>query len=120
MTSVYHPENEGKDAIETKQAGVADLDAELLEENDDLKRQNIVAEQKELTPLEAFKWNVEGDQSPCEHCLSVLTQVVRLLTAAIQFLKSLPVYQTPMILPYHATVSQPCPGESKVLANLLT
>ncbi|GKZ55771.1 hypothetical protein AnigIFM49718_000937 [Aspergillus niger] len=64
MASVYHPENEGKDAIETKQAGVADLDAELLEENDDLKRQNIVAEQKELTPLEAFKWNVEGDQSP--------------------------------------------------------
>ena len=71
MDSVHHQENEAKDAIETKQAGVTDVDAELLEENDDLKRQNIVAEQKELTPLEAFKWNVEGDQSPCEYCWPV-------------------------------------------------
>lgn len=24
------------------------------------------AEKTELTPVEAFRWNVDGDQSPCE------------------------------------------------------
>jgi hypothetical protein len=28
-------------------------------------------DETELTPAEAFKWNVEGDQSPCESKLQV-------------------------------------------------
>jgi hypothetical protein len=30
------------------------------------------AELTELTPVEAFKWNVEGDQSPCESIYTYL------------------------------------------------
>ena len=31
------------------------------------------ADKTELTPVEAFKWNVDGDQSPCEYLHEDLT-----------------------------------------------
>jgi hypothetical protein len=44
---------------------VADLEGEGYEaEKEKLVHQ---AEAVELTPQQAFAWNVDGDQSPCEH-----------------------------------------------------
>lgn len=46
---------------------VATQDVEFGEEEIDEKQILMAqAQDKELTPNEAFKWNVEGDQSPCE------------------------------------------------------
>jgi hypothetical protein len=41
----------------------ADLEAEANDHDSNLLPNR--AEQTELTPVEAFKWNVEGDESPC-------------------------------------------------------
>lgn len=42
--------------------------ADLEGEGHEAEKQRLVekAEAVELTPVEAFTWNVEGDQSPCE------------------------------------------------------
>lgn len=54
-----------KDRIDEKDTVVtSDVEGNF---DDDSKR--LVAdraEATELTPVEAFKWNVEGDQSPCK------------------------------------------------------
>lgn len=42
----------------------SDLEGHIYEESKRLVADR--AEATELTPVEAFKWNVEGDQSPCE------------------------------------------------------
>jgi hypothetical protein len=51
---------------------VLDLDAESsLEsqrEGDQSDGLLIRAEKTELIPVEAFKTNIDGDQSPCEYC----------------------------------------------------
>lgn len=51
---------------------IDDIEADASCEGDaDInEREKLVqlVEKKELTPVEAFKWNVEGDQSPCKHC----------------------------------------------------
>jgi len=39
---------------------------DLDDDSDEKKRLLSKVEETELTPMEAFKWNVEGDQSPCE------------------------------------------------------
>jgi hypothetical protein len=39
---------------------------DLDPDSDERKRLLAKVEETELTPMEAFKWNVEGDQSPCE------------------------------------------------------
>lgn len=44
-------------------AEAVDLEESLDDENKSAPRDR--AEATELTPAEAFKWNVEGDQSPC-------------------------------------------------------
>jgi hypothetical protein len=48
-----------KDGIEV--TSTSDLEADI-EENEKLIYR---AEKTELTPVEAFTWNVDGDQSPC-------------------------------------------------------
>jgi hypothetical protein len=40
-----------------------DLEAEVRDH--DPKTWSNRTERTELTPVEAFKWNVDGDQSPC-------------------------------------------------------
>lgn len=56
--------------IDEKKDGLVQADATSdLEGNSDEESKRIAldrAEATELTPVEAFKWNVEGDQSPCE------------------------------------------------------
>lgn len=51
-----------------KDDGVIEEKSLDLEENQDEDGKNLIldrADATELTPTEAFKWNVEGDQSPC-------------------------------------------------------
>lgn len=53
-----------KDRIDEKNTAIS----EDVEGNFDEESKRLVAdraEATELTPVEAFKWNVEGDQSPC-------------------------------------------------------
>lgn len=53
-----------KDRIDEKNTAIS----EDIEGNSDEESKRLVAdraEATELTPVEAFKWNVEGDQSPC-------------------------------------------------------
>ena len=70
MASDIQHDSKSTDVIETQKTDL-DFDSDLLEQNDELKKEHLIAEQQELTPVEAFKWNVEGDQSPCEMaCLS--------------------------------------------------
>lgn len=51
-----------KDSL-TKET-VVDVEGSLDNESEEMLRDR--AEATELTPAEAFRWNVEGDQSPCE------------------------------------------------------
>ncbi len=57
--------DEKKDVIGST---VKDIEADRDSKED---RRNLVdrAERTELTPVEAFEWNVEGDQSPCAYLL---------------------------------------------------
>lgn len=57
-------------AQDTIEPYVADLEGEGYEA--EKQRLVEVAEAVELTPVEAFKWNVDGDQSPCELHVSPL------------------------------------------------
>jgi len=50
----------GKDIINA--ADLSDIEADEIEES---KEALYRAEVTELTPVEAFKWNVDSDQSPC-------------------------------------------------------
>lgn len=43
---------------------VVDVEGNKDSETDSMIRDR--AEATELTPVEAFKWNVDGDQSPCK------------------------------------------------------
>lgn len=43
---------------------VSDLEGSLNDESKAMLKDR--AEATELTPVEAFKWNVDGDQSPCK------------------------------------------------------
>jgi hypothetical protein len=60
-----NPPSSEKDRVDEKNTAVtSDVEGNF---DDDSKR--LVAdraEATELTPVEAFKWNVEGDQSPCK------------------------------------------------------
>lgn len=54
---------------EKKQDAITRADAVDLEGSVDEEGKQLIAdraEATELTPVEAFKWNVEGDQSPCK------------------------------------------------------
>lgn len=54
-----------KDAIRADVS--SDIEAEAyLEGEDDSKVPLARADKTELTPVEAFTWDVTGDQSPCE------------------------------------------------------
>lgn len=58
------PPSSEKDRIDEKNIAIS----EDVEGNSDEESKRLVAdraEATELTPVEAFKWNVEGDQSPC-------------------------------------------------------
>lgn len=44
----------------------ADLEGEGYDAEKEKERLAHVAEAVELTPQQAFAWNVDGDQSPCE------------------------------------------------------
>lgn len=58
------PPSSEKDRIDEKNTAIS----EDVEGNSDEESKRLMAdraEATELTPVEAFKWNVEGDQSPC-------------------------------------------------------
>lgn len=82
-----------------------------VEGNKDSETEGMIrdrAEATELTPVEAFKWNVDGDQSPCK--LSCTHSVPSLLTLMLtyirpQSLKSQPVSTILTTQLYHAAVS---------------
>lgn len=68
---------------EKKQDAIANADAVDVEGSIDEESKRLVAdraEATELTPVEAFKWNVEGDQSPCKTCSWIVVDHRRLLT----------------------------------------
>lgn len=57
---------------EKKQGAITRADAVDIEGSLDEDGKRLIAdraEATELTPVEAFKWNVEGDQSPCKSFL---------------------------------------------------
>lgn len=64
-----------QDAI--TRADMVDVEGSLDEEGKRLIADR--AEATELTPVEAFKWNVEGDQSPCKSTFLYLSTLARLL-----------------------------------------
>jgi len=67
--SSIHNDIKEKDAIEIS----SDIEAEAyLEGEDDSKVPLQRAERTELTPVEAFTWNVDGDQSPCKSFLKMM------------------------------------------------
>ncbi len=57
------------DEKKSAQVDVLDIEADTNtpagDDADDLKSNIHSADENELTPVEAFQWNVEGDQSPC-------------------------------------------------------
>lgn len=65
-----------KDVVQTN---LTDIEAEAYidgEAETDKKTIPLYrAEKTELVPVEAFKWNVEGDQSPCEILLKISLDV---------------------------------------------
>lgn len=66
VSSISSGNDEGLTKRHTKTEAEADERARASEESSydgPLDRSEMV----ELTPMEAFKWNVEGDQSPCEY-----------------------------------------------------
>ncbi|RAH72932.1 OPT superfamily oligopeptide transporter [Aspergillus aculeatinus CBS 121060] len=62
MASEVGATGKPKDEIETHLAGV-DADGSSLERNEEKEEVNV-AEIREVTAVEAFTWNVDGDQSP--------------------------------------------------------
>lgn len=80
----------------------ADLESEdISQEPGTWRYRSDRAELTELTPVEAFTWNVEGDQSPCR----VVHVILHLHTNnSIQFPKSRLVCRTRMTQVFPATV----------------
>lgn len=79
----------------------ADLESEVISQEPETWRyRSDRAELTELTPVEAFTWNVEGDQSPCELAHICLRTDIK----NFQFLKSRLVFQTKMTQAFPATV----------------
>lgn len=59
------PPSSETDRIDEKNTAISsDVEGNFDEEGKRLVADR--AEATELTPVEAFKWNVEGDQSPCK------------------------------------------------------
>lgn len=60
---------EKNDVSTTTRLDDIEADASCEGDADINEREKLVqqVDKKELTPVEAFKWNVEGDQSPCKH-----------------------------------------------------
>lgn len=56
-------DSKGKNLVRAK---AADLEADSHGDGDGGSDGSLGdSESKEVTPVEAFRWNVEGDQSPC-------------------------------------------------------
>lgn len=57
------PRNDSNKLPDQSERPTADLEAETSKQNpgDKLYRSELT----EITPVEALKWNVEGDESPC-------------------------------------------------------
>lgn len=73
------PPSSDKDRIDEKNTVIS----EDIEGNSDEESKRLVAdraEATELTPVEAFKWNVEGDQSPCTSTEAHYSQSTKILT----------------------------------------
>lgn len=84
------PPSSEKDRIDEKNTVIS----EDVEGNFDEESKRLVAdraEATELTPVEAFKWNVEGDQSPCMLSGSPLLSYYENIDFYIQSQKSQPV-----------------------------
>lgn len=113
------PPSSEKDRIDEKNTAISsDIEGNLDEESKRLVADR--AEATELTPVEAFKWNVEGDQSPCTltGASSWDSQDTDLFT---QSQKSQHVCPTRMIRTSPATVNALSSSPSVFLsANLLT
>ena len=59
-------ESEKKDVV---RADISDIEAEAYNGGDSADENKLLLHQPdrtELTPAEAFKWDVHGDQSPCK------------------------------------------------------
>lgn len=61
----YDGSSGGSKKDDITQATVVDVEGNTDSESEKMIRDR--AEATELTPVEAFKWNVDGDQSPCEY-----------------------------------------------------
>lgn len=65
--AVHSDDSKNKAIVRTE---VSDIEADAYFENgaqvEEKKGLVYRAEKTEITPVEAFKWNVDGDQSPCE------------------------------------------------------
>lgn len=69
-----------KDRIDEKNTIISqDIEGNFDEESKRLLADR--AEATELTPVEAFKWNVESDQSPCTLSGKPCFQIVEMLTS---------------------------------------
>jgi hypothetical protein len=80
----------------------ADLESEVTSQEPGTWRyKSDRAELTELTPVEAFTWNVEGDQSPCR----LIYVCLRMDANDYQSPKSRLVYRTKMTQVFPATVS---------------
>lgn len=74
------PPSSEKDRVDEKNTVIS----EDIEGNSDEESKQLVAdraEATELTPVEAFKWNVEGDQSPCTSTEAHCSQITKILTS---------------------------------------
>lgn len=62
----YYPHRAEDDSKEGDIVKAAEVDVEGSLGNESKEILQDRAEATELTPAEAFKWNVDGDQSPCK------------------------------------------------------
>ena len=70
QSSYEIPHNDFKDEKDTVQTNINDIEADgYIDGEAGMEKEDLPiyrAEKTELVPAEAFKWNVEGDQSPCK------------------------------------------------------
>lgn len=64
-----HQNEDSKKEGDVIKAAVVDIEGSFGNESKEALQDR--AEATELTPAEAFKWNVEGDQSPCKSTRSL-------------------------------------------------
>lgn len=74
-SQVSSPGN-GSNEKDIIQADVSDVEGNI--DTDDTKIPFCRAEKTELTPAEAFRWNVDGDQSPCKKPHRIVESIRRL------------------------------------------